>query len=81
MLWVLIRSASSHKSICCGYSLEAPREEALLMSTHNIRFRVKKKTNNCGYHHVSEINSHQSQYYNLYVFTDTLTKGLCSRAL
>ena len=28
MLWVLIRSASIHKNICCGYSLEAPHQGA-----------------------------------------------------
>ena len=52
MLWVLIRSASVHKNICCGYSSEAPQSiktyvvgthqkrltEVLLMSTHNICF-------------------------------------------
>ena len=53
MLWVLIRSASA-ENLHCGYSLEVPqrgasneypqhmfssRNEALLMSTHNICFR------------------------------------------
>ena len=27
-----------HKNVCCGFSLEAPLSEALLMSTHNICF-------------------------------------------
>ena len=27
-----------HKDLCCVYSLESPRCEAILMSTHNIGF-------------------------------------------